>query len=116
MNALLVDRSDDGVVTITLNRPDLRNVMTDAMTSLWRDTMSDLAADRSVRCVIVTGAGTAFSSGGDLSWIGERGTEAVPQLRDRMLAFYRTWLMITELEVPTIAAVEIIGVASYFFY
>ena len=106
MNALLVDRSDDGVVTITLNRPGLRNAMTDAMTSLWRDTMSDLAADRSVRCVIVTGAGTAFSSGGDLSWIGDRGTEAVPQLRDRMLAFYRTWLMITELEVPTIAAVN----------
>ncbi|WP_345580978.1 enoyl-CoA hydratase/isomerase family protein [Nonomuraea rosea] len=108
MNELLVDRSDDGVVLITLNRPDLRNAMTDAMTAQWRDTMADLAADRDARCVVVTGAGTAFSSGGDLSWLGERGTgaEAVPQLRDRMLAFYRTWLMVTELEIPTIAAVN----------
>ncbi|MFI7707184.1 enoyl-CoA hydratase/isomerase family protein [Nonomuraea sp. NPDC049480] len=106
MNELLVDREGDGVVFITLNVPDRRNAMTDAMTARWRETMSDLAADRDARCLVVTGAGTAFSSGGDLSWIGERGTEAVPRLRDRMLAFYRTWLMITELEIPTIAAVN----------
>ncbi|MEO3875966.1 enoyl-CoA hydratase/isomerase family protein [Nonomuraea sp. B12E4] len=106
MSDLLVDREDDGVVLVTLNRPDLRNAMTDAMTAQWRQAMSDLAADRDARCVVVTGAGTAFSSGGDLTWIGERGAEAVPQLRDRMLAFYRTWLAITELEIPTIAAVN----------
>ncbi|HEX4811752.1 MAG TPA: enoyl-CoA hydratase-related protein [Nonomuraea sp.] len=106
MNELLVDRDDDGVVLITLNLPARRNAMTDAMTDQWRDTMTSLAADRDARCVVVTGAGTAFSSGGDLSWIGERNAESIPRLRDRMLAFYRTWLMITELEVPTIAAVN----------
>ncbi|MEO3888229.1 enoyl-CoA hydratase-related protein [Nonomuraea sp. B5E05] len=106
MTELLVDRHDDGVVLITLNRPDMRNAMTDAMTAQWRATMSSLAKDRDARCVVITGAGTAFSSGGDLSWIGDRGAEAVPLLRDRMLDFYRTWLMVTELEVPTIAAVN----------
>ncbi|MBF8191572.1 enoyl-CoA hydratase/isomerase family protein [Nonomuraea sp. K274] len=106
MSELLVDRNPDGVVRITFNDPGRRNAMTDAMTARWRETMSGLAADRDARCVVVTGAGTAFSSGGDLSWIGERGAEAVPELRDRMLAFYRTWLMITELEIPTIAAVN----------
>ncbi|WP_043630542.1 enoyl-CoA hydratase/isomerase family protein [Nonomuraea candida] len=106
MDELLVDRKDDGVVLITLNRPDLRNAMTDAMTARWRETMAGLAEDREARCVVVTGAGTAFCSGGDLSWLGERGAEAVPQLRDRMLAFYRTWLMVTKLEIPTIAAVN----------
>ena len=106
VNELLVDRRDDGTVLITLNRPDRRNAMTDGMTGEWRETMAALATDAGVRCVIVTGAGTAFSSGGDLSWLGERGVETVPKLRDRMLAFYRTWLAITELEVPTIAAVN----------
>jgi enoyl-CoA hydratase len=106
MNELSVDRKDDGVVLITLNRPDMRNAMTDTMTAEWRETMTGLATDRDARCLIVTGAGTAFSSGGDLSWIGERGAEAVPPLRERMLAFYRTWLMITELEIPTVAAVN----------
>ncbi|MFI6598734.1 enoyl-CoA hydratase/isomerase family protein [Nonomuraea sp. NPDC050536] len=106
MSELLVTSRPDGTVLITLNRPDLRNAMTDAMTAEWRDTMAALSQDRSVRCVIVTGAGSAFSSGGDLSWIEERGLEDVPALRDRMLAFYRTWLSITRLEVPTIAAVN----------
>ncbi|MEV0389858.1 enoyl-CoA hydratase/isomerase family protein [Nonomuraea sp. NPDC050643] len=106
MSELLVDRTDDGVVLVTLNRPDIRNAMTDAMTAQWHQTMSDLAKERTARCLVVTGAGTAFSSGGDLSWLGERGTETVPHLRDRMLAFYRTWLTITELEIPTIAAVN----------
>ncbi|GAA3682380.1 enoyl-CoA hydratase-related protein [Nonomuraea antimicrobica] len=106
MNELLVDHKDDGVILITLNRPDLRNAMTDTMTAEWRDVMSGLAADRQARCLVVTGAGTAFSSGGDLSWLGERNSETVPRLRDRMLAFYRTWLMIAELEIPTVAAVN----------
>ncbi|MGW0804414.1 enoyl-CoA hydratase/isomerase family protein [Nonomuraea sp. NPDC002799] len=106
MDELVVDRNDDGVVLITLNRPDVRNAMTEVMTERWRETMSGLARDRAARCVVITGAGTSFSSGGDLSWLGERGAEAVPPLRDRMLAFYRTWLMVTELEIPTIAAVN----------
>ncbi|NRQ37820.1 enoyl-CoA hydratase/isomerase family protein [Nonomuraea sp. NN258] len=106
MSELLVDRRQNGVVLVTLNRPDLRNAMTDTMTRSWRETMNDLATDRDARCLVITGAGSAFSSGGDLSWIGERGTETVPLLRERMLAFYRTWLSITELEIPTVAAVN----------
>jgi enoyl-CoA hydratase/carnithine racemase len=106
MNELLLDRRDDGVVLLTLNHPDRRNAMTDGMTGEWRRTIADLAADRDVRCVVITGAGNAFCSGGDLSWLAERGAESVPALRDRMLGFYRTWLAIADLEVPTIAAVN----------
>ncbi|GAA2897191.1 enoyl-CoA hydratase-related protein [Streptosporangium fragile] len=102
----MVDRRDDGVVVLTLNRPDRRNAMTDGMTGDWRRVIADLSADRDVRCVVVTGAGDAFCSGGDLSWLAERGTESVPALRDRMLGFYRTWLAVADLEVPTIAAVN----------
>jgi enoyl-CoA hydratase/carnithine racemase len=106
MSELLVDRRDDGVMVLTLNRPDRRNPMTDTMTEQWRQTIAGLRRDRDVRCVVVTGAGNAFSSGGDLSWLAERSTESVPELRERMLGFYRTWLSIADLEVPTIAAVN----------
>jgi enoyl-CoA hydratase len=106
MNELLVDRRDDGVVVLTLNRPDRRNSMTDGMTGQWRQAVGDLKRDRGVRCVVVTGAGKAFCSGGDLSWLADRGAEDVPALRERMLEFYRTWLSIAELEVPTIAAIN----------
>jgi enoyl-CoA hydratase/carnithine racemase len=101
-----VDRHDNGVVTLTLNRPDRRNSMTEGMTEQWRQTMADLAGDRSARAVVVTGAGSAFCSGGDMSWLAERGAETVPALRDRMLAFYRAWLSISTLEIPTIAAIN----------
>ncbi|WP_449061462.1 enoyl-CoA hydratase/isomerase family protein [Planomonospora algeriensis] len=106
MDELLVDRRDDGVVVLTLNRPDRRNSMTDGMTERWRQAVGDLKRDGDVRCVVVTGAGSAFCSGGDLSWLADRGAEDVPALRDRMLGFYRTWLSIAELEVPTIAAIN----------
>ncbi|WP_344578569.1 enoyl-CoA hydratase/isomerase family protein [Nonomuraea roseoviolacea] len=106
MSELLVERGPDGLVLLTLNRPDRRNAMTDGMTEQWRATMTELARDRDVRCVVVTGAGSAFSAGGDLSWLGERNVEPVPALRDRMLEFYRSWLSVTALEVPTIAAVN----------
>lgn len=103
---LLVDRRDGGIVLLTLNDPARRNAMSDEMTEAWRAEIAGLRKDPSVRCVVVTGAGTAFSSGGDLSWLAERGEVAVPSLRDRMLDFYRTWLSIRSLEVPTIAALN----------
>lgn len=106
MDELLIDRRDDGVVVLTLNQPDRRNSMTDGMTEQWRLAISDLRRDKDVRCVVVTGAGSAFCSGGDLSWLADRGAESVPALRDRMLDFYRTWLSVADLEVPTIAAVN----------
>jgi enoyl-CoA hydratase len=68
--------------------------------------MAALRVDRSVRAVVVTGEGSAFCSGGDVSWIGSEPGAAVDRLRERMLPFYRTWLSVRDLEVPTIAAVN----------
>lgn len=103
---LLVDRRPDGVVLVTLDQPARRNAMSAAMTASWGRVMADLHADPSVRVVVVTGAGGAFCSGGDVSWIGSEPGAAVERLRERMLPFYRTWLSVRELEVPTIAAVN----------
>jgi enoyl-CoA hydratase len=96
----------DGVVRLTLDNPAMRNAMSDGMTQQWRDHMARLSNDRSVRCVVVTGAGSAFCSGGNTSWIGSEPDKSVDELRDRMEPFYRAWLSIRELEVPTIAAIN----------
>jgi enoyl-CoA hydratase len=98
--------SAPGVVLVTLDLPDRRNMMSAAMTASWGRAMAGLAADPSVRAVVVTGEGTAFCSGGDVSWIGAEPDATVDELRSRMLPFYRTWLSVRELEVPTIAAVN----------
>jgi enoyl-CoA hydratase/carnithine racemase len=103
---LRVDRRDDGVVVLTLALPERRNAMTAELTQAWTDAIISLRGDRGVRAVVVTGEGTAFCSGGDLSWIAESPDLSVDAIRDRMLPFYRAWLGIRDLEVPTIAAVN----------
>ena len=103
---LLVDHRADGVVLLTLNDPRRRNAMGGAMTEAWREAISGLRRDTGVRAVVVTGAGTAFSSGGDLSLLSGGGGAEPPKLRENLLDFYRTWLSIRSLEVPTIAAVN----------
>jgi enoyl-CoA hydratase/carnithine racemase len=94
------------VAVITFNLPERRNSMSEAMTASWSRLMQDLRADDSLAAVVVTGAGSAFNAGGDLSWIVSDPHATVGDLRARMLTFYRTWLSIKTLEVPTIAAIN----------
>jgi enoyl-CoA hydratase/carnithine racemase len=103
---LRVDRQDDGVALLTLDNPDVRNAMSEEMTVSWVRAIDDLAADPALRVVVVTGAGSAFCSGGNTSWIAGEPDATVDRLRSRMLPFYRAWLSIRRLEVPTIAAIN----------
>lgn len=103
---LRVERPSDGVVVLTLDDPDRRNAMSAELTHAWSASIDELSADRSVRVVVVTGAGSAFCSGGITSWIAGDPDAEVDALRSRMIAFYRAWLSIRKLEVPTIAAVN----------
>jgi enoyl-CoA hydratase/carnithine racemase len=93
---------------LTLNRPRLRNAMTEELTTAWGAAMAELASDVSVRVLVVTGAGTSFCSGADMSWLDRADEdERTPnRLRDTMLPFYRAWLAPRELPFPVIAAVN----------
>lgn len=97
---------DDGVVLVTLHNPERRNAMSDRMTTAWPVLIETLRTDPDVRVVVVTGAGAGFCSGGDHGWIGGDPDASVVELRERMLGFYRGWLSIRSIEVPTIAAVN----------
>lgn len=103
---LRLDHPAPGVVLLTLDNPDQRNAMSDAMTASWVEAVAGLRADRALRAVVVTGEGSAFCSGGNTSWIASEPDASVDYLRTRMLAFYRAWLSIRDLEVPTIAALN----------
>ncbi len=97
---------DAGIVVLTLDLPDVRNAMKDELTAAWADVVGELRRDRSVRCVVVTGAGKAFCAGGDVGWLASEPEANVDHLRDRMLPFYETWLSLGGLDVPSIAAVN----------
>lgn len=106
MTPLRTERAGDGVVLLTLDLPERRNAMTAELTAAWAEALPAVAADPRARVVVVTGAGSSFCAGGDLSWLAEGGELSVDELRARMLPFYRTWLAVRDLEVPTIAALN----------
>ena len=62
--SVLYDRHD-GIATLTLNRPETLNAMHEPMMGEFERVLIELEADATVRVVVLTGAGRAFSSGGD---------------------------------------------------
>lgn len=63
---LLLHEQQGAVVTLTMNNPDMRNAFVDELHEAMQEVWSHLAADHSVRAVVLTGAGKAFSAGGDI--------------------------------------------------
>jgi enoyl-CoA hydratase/carnithine racemase len=61
----------DGVALITLNRPEARNAMSDRLTPALRTQIKERGADPNVGALLITGAGTAFCSGGDVKGMGD---------------------------------------------
>jgi enoyl-CoA hydratase/carnithine racemase len=64
---------DDGILTITLNRPERLNAVNEVMHAELEDVFGKVGRDGDVRAVVVTGAGRGFCSGGDVQAMDERG-------------------------------------------
>src|SRR5437870_11227952 len=62
----LLVAQDGGVLTITMNRPEVLNAFNDTMLHELSEILEAAAQDESVRCVVITGAGRAFGAGQDL--------------------------------------------------
>ncbi|CAI48822.1 enoyl-CoA hydratase [Natronomonas pharaonis DSM 2160] len=108
---VLVD-IEDGIATLTLNRPDNRNALSDGMSRAIVDAVDDIEASDDVRCLVVTGDEGTFCAGGDVNSMvelmsGQRELhEAVDQIQ-RVTS--RAIQRIAEFPLPTIAKVD--GVA-----
>ncbi len=108
MTDLLKREMQDGLLVLTLNRPERRNAMTPDMVFALRDATAAAADDPEVRAVLLTGAGGHFCVGGDVKAMNEgQGQnmsvgERIHNLRDRMSASR----YLHEMPKPTIAAIE----------
>ena len=101
---MLRTQTEDGVLTVTLARPERRNALDGEMTSKLRDAFEAAADDPQVRALILTGEGNAFSAGGDLSRF-ERDWDPREFRHDS----HRLTSLITlleRLEKPTVAAIN----------
>ncbi len=104
---LLYEVKPDGLVWITLNRPDALNSFTGLMLAELAQAFRQADRDEAVRVVIITGAGRAFCAGQDL----RANPEAIKDLKSWLESTYRPMLMALQaLKKPTIALVN--GVAA----
>jgi enoyl-CoA hydratase len=104
----------DAVALVVFDDPERRNAMTEAMGRALTQVVARLSADASVRAVVLTGAGSAFSAGGDLAMLEEksqagradRSAETRAANRAFMREFYALFLSVRSLPCPSIAALN----------
>ncbi len=114
-------RREGGIATLVLNRPDAMNSMNAEMMTALPQRLREVAYDASVRCVVLTGAGErAFSAGGDVKDMAERGPAAggegevtaadapaaMEAAIDRLVRSQEAALMIHEMPKPVVAAIN----------
>jgi enoyl-CoA hydratase len=87
------------VALVTVNDPDRRNAVTDAMSAQLRAAVESAEADTDVHAVVITGAGKAFCAGADLSALGAAAEEG-------LLRIYDGFMAVANCTLPTIAAVN----------
>lgn len=96
---------EGGVATLTFNNPAKRNAFDPAMRAEIAEVVRHIQADKSIRALVLTGAGAHFCSGGDLGNIAASGLDNAGW-RDRLSSLHH-WLQdFMRLDIPVVAAVE----------
>lgn len=99
---------DDGIATVTLNRPEKRNALSNAVSLALEDALQEVA-ERDARCLVITGAGGAFSAGGDVDRMRRRVEEdrpideAIRNVEQRTAGVVG---QVFDFPVPTVAKIE----------
>ena len=107
MSDVLFEKIEDGIATLTMNRPEARNALTRDMMTGLTESLTRLAKDKSVRAVVLTGAGGAFCSGGDVKGFAANVDakvdmdEKIHDLRERM----EVSRLLHEMPKPTLAVI-----------
>ena len=107
MEQQLIESAADGVVTLMLNRPDRLNALATGILDGLLEALPRLAEDPAAAVIVLTGAGRAFCSGGDVKAMAERSSDgdvsdAVRRLRGRM----EVSRLLHEIPKPTIAMIN----------
>lgn len=101
---------DAGIATITFNRPDKRNAMSDDMRSEFIHALERTAADKGIRALVITGAGKGFCAGGDIAGMEKRMSAPTGEIAfngwHRQQRVHQTQTLLHTMPKPTVAAVN----------
>jgi 2-(1,2-epoxy-1,2-dihydrophenyl)acetyl-CoA isomerase len=102
---------EDRVATLTLNRPDKLNALTDDMIAAAVDHLERCATDSDVGAVMITGAGRAFCAGGDVSAMDDSaaGFDLEPAIDHQRFMHHLAWLLYS---IPKVTIAAVNGVAA----
>lgn len=101
---LKIDLSEDGVAVVTLNRPEKLNAMNAEMRTEFGTLQRTFISDDAIKVIIFTGAGRAFSAGGDIDFLDQEW--ATPEFRRETQEFTAFFDALETLEKPVLAAVN----------
>ncbi len=104
---------EDGVATLTINRPEVMNALRPQTTAEMYDVIDEVRGNDAVRCLVITGAGRAFCAGDDFQAIflaEDRGNRRIERQVNRIRHGERSLESVFALEKPTIAAINGAGV------
>jgi len=104
-NEVVLYSVEGAVARITLNRPEKRNALNDAVIAGLKESLKKAAADKNVRVVVITGAGKDFCSGADLSALQKIAGASVAENSEDARSLLELFLLIRALQVPVVAAV-----------
>ncbi len=108
-DVLLKERMGEGILILTLNRPEAMNCFNFALLAELSDTIREANFDNDLRCIIITGAAgddprkSSFSTGADLK---ERRTLSDDQVRRFIFTIRNTFTAVEQVKVPVIAAIN----------
>jgi methylglutaconyl-CoA hydratase len=97
---------EGAVALVTLNRPEKRNALNDALVGGLKQALRDADAHEGVRAVLVTGAGTDFCSGADLSTLQKISENSITENLEDAQSLMELYALIRKLRVPVVAAVR----------
>ena len=97
---------DNSVASITLNRPEKRNALNDALIAEIKRGLVNASQDQNVRVVVISGAGKDFCSGADLAALQKIAQASVAENAEDARSLLELFLLIRHLRVPVVAAVK----------
>jgi methylglutaconyl-CoA hydratase len=102
----ILTETDESVLTITLNRPEKRNALNDALIKDLKNALRKADENKDLRAVIIRGAGKDFCSGADLSALQKISESDILENWDDAHNLMELFLSIRKLKIPVIAAVQ----------